>query len=115
MAAVSSRAAGKGLVVAEQIEARILAIRGEKVILDGELAALYQVPVRQLNQAVKRNRRRFPPDFLFQLTTKEAAVMRSQTVISSASAKVEDLRSQKLAELERKYDHRFQVVFQAIR
>jgi hypothetical protein len=41
--------------------------------------------------------------------------MRSQTVISSASAKVEDLRSQKLAELERKYDHRFQVVFQAIR
>jgi hypothetical protein len=52
-------------------------------MLDADLAALYRVEVRVLNQAVARNRRRFPPDFLFRLTDKEAGSLRSQTVISN--------------------------------
>jgi hypothetical protein len=53
------------------------------VLLDADLAALYQVPTAVLNQAVSRNRERFPPDFRFQLTTAEAARLRSQIVISN--------------------------------
>jgi len=52
------------------------------VILDSDLAELYAVPVRQLNQQVKRNRDRFPTDFMFQLTAKEEQALRSQFVIS---------------------------------
>ncbi|MCX5859851.1 MAG: ORF6N domain-containing protein [Proteobacteria bacterium] len=59
------------LVPAEIIEKRILLIRGEKAILDVDLAELYGVPTKVLNQAVKRNRKRFPPDFLFRLTKNE--------------------------------------------
>jgi hypothetical protein len=54
------------------------------VLLDVDLAALYEVETRALNQAVRRNRRRFPTDFMFQLTAREAAVLRSQIVISNA-------------------------------
>ena len=59
----------------------ILAIRGQRVILDSNLAALYGVETRTLNQAVKRNRDRFPQEFMFQLTRHEAALLRSQIVI----------------------------------
>jgi len=55
-------------------------MRGEKVILDRELARLYQVEVKVLNQAVKRNSSRFPADFMFQLTAVEAGYLRSQSV-----------------------------------
>jgi hypothetical protein len=55
----------------DHIESKILLIRGEKVILDADLAGLYGVPTKVLTQAVKRNRKRFPPDFLFRLTKKE--------------------------------------------
>jgi hypothetical protein len=55
-------------------------IRGEKVILDRDLARLYQVEVKVLNQAVKRNSSRFPGDFMFQLTAVEAGSLRSQSV-----------------------------------
>ncbi|HEY5134126.1 MAG TPA: ORF6N domain-containing protein, partial [Candidatus Krumholzibacteriaceae bacterium] len=55
----------------ERIEQTILLIRGEKVILDADLASLYGVQTRQLNQQVRRNRDRFPEDFVFQLTTQE--------------------------------------------
>jgi hypothetical protein len=65
----------------ELIERRIFLIRGQKVILDADLAELYQVPTRSLNQAVRRNLDRFPPDFMFRLTKQEAAVLRSQSVI----------------------------------
>ncbi len=54
-----------------QVEPRILMVRGEKVILDVDLALLYGVPTKALNQAVKRNRARFPIDFMFQLTPPE--------------------------------------------
>ena len=66
----------------ELIESKILLIRGKKVMLDQSLAELYRVETRALNQAVKRNLPRFPEDFMFQLTKKEAeALLRSQFVI----------------------------------
>ena len=61
---------------------RILLVRGNKVMLDVDLAALYGVETRVLVQAVKRNIRRFPGDFMFQLTDGEWAILRSQIVIS---------------------------------
>jgi phage regulator Rha-like protein len=69
--------------VAVPVESRILILRHHRVILDRDLAELYGVRVRHLNQQVKRNRERFPPDFMFQLTAKEHQILRSQTVISS--------------------------------
>ena len=53
------------------IDERILLIRNEKVIMDADLAELYGVPTKRLNEQVKRNRERFPPDFMFQLTAEE--------------------------------------------
>jgi hypothetical protein len=55
------------------VDARILTIRGEKVLLDTDLAAIYGVPTKTLNQAVRRNAARFPPDFRFRLTKAERA------------------------------------------
>jgi hypothetical protein len=154
--------AGKGAVVSvERIESRILFIRGHKVLLDGDLAALYKVDVKVLNQAVKRNIERFPEDFMFRLTAGEAARLRSQTVtlkpgrgrhrkylpyafseqgvamLSSVlrsrravRVNIEIMRTfvrlrrmlashaelaRKLAELEKRYDAQFKVVFDAIR
>ena len=72
----------------ERIENRILLIRGQKVLLDAELAALYSVETRTLNQAVKRNRHRFPADFMFQLSAKEFDNWRSQFVISNPGSKM---------------------------
>jgi ORF6N domain-containing protein len=71
-------------VAAERIEQAIFFIRGERVMLDFDLAALYQVTTKALNQAVRRNRERFPEDFTFQLTPKESAELdRSQIVTGS--------------------------------
>jgi hypothetical protein len=67
----------------ELVERRIYVIRSQKVMLDADLAGLYLVETRTLIQAVKRNRSRFPTDFMFQLSAPEAALMRSQTVIAS--------------------------------
>ncbi len=64
------------------IEPLIITIRGRKVILDRALAALYGVPTFRFNEAVKRNRRRFPSDFMFQLTTEEFAALTSQFAMS---------------------------------
>lgn len=72
------------LVPAERIERAIVVLRGHKVMLDSDLAALYEVDTRVLNQAVKRNTARFPDDFMFQLTAEEADYLRSQSVISSS-------------------------------
>ncbi|RGZ61751.1 ORF6N domain-containing protein [Bacteroides ovatus] len=67
----------------ELIQSKIYEIRGQKVMLDFDLASLYQVETRVLNQAVKRNIKRFPSDFMFQLTSDEWAILKSQFVISS--------------------------------
>ncbi|CAN5489525.1 ORF6N domain-containing protein [soil metagenome] len=152
----------------ERVEQAILLIRGEKVILDTDLAALYGVETKALNRAVKRNMKRFPSDFVFQLTEKEAAALRYQSGTSNLKSQTATARSRggrryrpyaftehgaimaanilnsdravqasvavvrafvrlrqmiasnaelarKLAELEKKYDAQFKVVFEAIR
>ena len=149
------------LVPIERIERAILVIRGHKVMLDTDLALLYDVEIKALNQAVKRNIERFPADFMFQLTVEEADFLRSQFVtlkpgrgqhrkylpyafteqgvamlssvlrspravqvnieIMRAFVKLRRLLTEhaelarKLAQLERRYDGQFKVVFEAIR
>lgn len=149
------------LVPLERIERRILLVRGHKVMLDSDLAELYGVPTRRLNEQVKRNRGRFPADFLFQLTKPEADALRSQfatlklgrgqhrkylpyaftehgalmaaTVLNSPLAvqvSIQVVRTfvrlrqllasnavlaRRLDALEKKYDKRFRIVFEAIR
>ena len=72
------------LIPTSRIERRILLLRGEKVMLDRDLAELYGVETKVLNQAVKRNLERFPADFMFQVSKEEAAlILRSQIVTSN--------------------------------
>ena len=143
----------------ERIEKIILTVRGQRVMMDADLATLYGVTTKALNQAVKRNLARFPRDFMFQLTDEEAAALRSQIVTSKrrggrqyrpyvfteqgvvmlssvlrseraiqvniaivrAFVRLRELigsnkiLSRRLAELEKKYDAQFRVVFEAIR
>jgi len=70
--------AGKLTASVEQIESRIFVIRGQKVMLDADLAELYGVETRRLNEQVSRNSERFPEDFMFQLTAEEYESLRSQ-------------------------------------
>ena len=79
----------KEIVPADQIALRIRNFHGEKVLLDFDLAALYGVETRVLNQAVKRNADRFPSDFMFQLSVEETEMI-SQRVTSSAGQTVSD-------------------------
>lgn len=76
--------ASKLPVPVEVIERRIYLIRGKKVMIDSDLAELYGVPTFRLNEAVKRNRRRFPEDFMFQLTKEETESLTSQIAMSKA-------------------------------
>src|SRR5262249_39785977 len=78
----------QSLVPTERIERCILALRCLKVILDRDLAELYAGETRVWVQAVKRNAKRFPADFLFQLTKAEFEAWRSQIVISNPAAKM---------------------------
>jgi hypothetical protein len=71
---------------------RILTVRDQKVVLDSDLARVYGVPTRTLNQALRRNKNRFPRDFAFRISDEEYEAMRSQIVIASSG--VEDIRSQ---------------------
>ena len=86
-----------------EIEKCIFIARKHKVMLDIDLARIYGVETRTLNQAVKRNPDRFPNDFMFQLN-----IQLREFVISHSEL------SKKLSELEKKYDSQFKVVFQAI-
>ena len=72
------------LIPEERIVNKIYLIREQKVMLDFDLAMLYEVETKALNQAVKRNAERFPEDFIFRLTSKEWFTMRSQIVTSSS-------------------------------
>lgn len=150
----------KDLIPTERIEKCILLLRGQKVMLDVDLAKLYGVTVGRLNEAVKRNSKRFPRDFMFRLSLQELRDLKSQIAISSsrwggrrqqpyafteqgvamlssvlnseravqvnieimrAFVKLRELLSShkdlalKLAEMEKKYDSQFKVVFDAIR
>ena len=151
----------KEIVPVEIIESKILLLRGRKVMLDRDLAALYGVATKALNQAVKRKARRFPEDFMFRLTKAEMRNWKSQFVTSNSRVKMglrkapcaftqngismlssvlnseravqvniaimrtfvylrkmlashKDL-AQKIEEMEKKYDKRFQIVFEAIK
>ena len=73
-------AAKSEVVPVDRIAASIYMMRGQKVMLDADLAALYGVETKVLNQAVRRNMERFPEDFMFQLTPDEASAVRSQIV-----------------------------------
>ena len=68
----------KDIIQREIIERKILMIRGHKVMLDKDLAKLYGVPTKRLNEQVKRNIKRFPEDFIFQITKEETISLRSQ-------------------------------------
>lgn len=149
----------KQTIPTEKIEQKILLIRGHKVMLDRDLATLYCVKAIALRQQVKRNKDRFPRDFMFQLSEKETDVLLSQNVIPSrrslggslpyafteqgvamlssvltskravqvniaimrAFVRLREILSthkdlvKKLEEMEKKYDHQFKVVFDAIR
>jgi ORF6N domain len=116
--------------LAIQVERRIYLIRGEKVMLAFQLAALYGVETKTLNRAVKRNRSRFPADFMFQLTRSEWKSLKCQIGTSNISDRGGIRRAlpyaftellsnvnlaRKLHALEKKYDAQFKVVFDAIR
>jgi hypothetical protein len=146
------------LIPSEKIEKRIFLLRGQKVMLDADLAELYGVETGALKRAVKRNRERFPEDFMFPLTFQEVGALRCQNGISSwgghrflpyafteqgvamlssvlkskravqvnieimrAFVKLREMLAShkdlalKLAEMEKKYDSQFKVVFDAIR
>jgi hypothetical protein len=154
------KSAAHDLVPVEVIERRILLIRGHKVMLDSHLAELYEVQTFRLNEAVKRNRRRFPEDFMFQLTKEEATILTSQiamskpgrggrrtlpyvfteqgvamlsTVLNSERAIAVNIAimrtfvrlrqilathkqlAERLIEMEKKFDHKFKVVFDILR
>lgn len=71
-------ASAKALVPTEEITRAILILRGHRVLLDTELAALYGVTTKRFNEQVRRNAKRFPADFMFKLTVEESSSLRSQ-------------------------------------
>jgi len=86
----------------ENLARFVFFIRSEKVMLDSDLARLYGVEARALNQAVARNRKRFPADFMFQLTPGEYESLRSQTVISKKGGSTDDLSQSVMSSLRRR-------------
>ncbi len=148
----------KDLKLAENIESNIYLIRGQKVMIDRDLAELYGVETKVLLQAVKRNTERFPEDFMFLLTEQEFEILRSQFVTSrwggrrympyvfteqgvamlssvlrskrAIQVNIQIMRTftklrtllsthkdlqRKIEEMEKKYDHQFKIVFDAIK
>ena len=77
-----TRAQKTAIVPVEQIASRIFLMRGHRVMLDSDLARLYRVSTKRLNEQVKRNQRRFPADFMFRLTHRETQALRSQFATS---------------------------------
>ncbi len=70
------------ILAPDVVEKHILIVRGQKVMLDADLARLYRVPTKRLNEQVRRNHKRFPVDFMFELTAEEDQVLRSQFATS---------------------------------
>lgn len=77
---------------AGQIESQILFVRGQRIMLDADLAALYEVETKRLNEQVRRNKERFPEDFMFQLTAEEFANLKSQFETSSLRSQIASAR-----------------------
>jgi hypothetical protein len=80
-----SKSKGLDVMPTERITQSILVLRGHRVLLDADLAELYGVTTKRFNEQVRRNRERFPEDFIFRLTDEEAAILRSQIATSSSS------------------------------
>jgi hypothetical protein len=78
----------ESLIPIEQIDGMIRTIRGSRVILDSDLAKIYGVPTFRFNEAIKRNRHPFPPDFMFQLTTEEAAAKADDGILPPTSRRL---------------------------
>src|SRR6516165_8175039 len=76
------RRKSESLIPTEQIDEMIRTIRGTRVMLDRDLAKIYGVPTFRFNEAIKRNRHRFPEDFMFQLTREEFNSLKSQIAMS---------------------------------
>jgi len=74
----------KAIQKADMFEPRILTVRGQKVILDADLSRIYGVPTFRFNEAVKRNRKRFPPDFMFRITYQKVRNLTSQIAMSNS-------------------------------
>ena len=92
---MGTRPRARAIVALERIERAILLLRGHRVMLDAELASLYDVSVKRLNEQVRRNRERFPQDFMFQLSADEAASLRSHfATLKSGSQEEINLKSQ---------------------
>jgi hypothetical protein len=87
----------KDIIPSEVIEKRIFIIRGQKVMLDFHIAELYQVETKALKRAVKRNRERFPSDFLFELTRQEYTALRYQLGTLKREANIPNTCQQKRA------------------
>ena len=81
---VKRKKSSSALIPADHVQQQILLIRGQRVITDYDLARLYGVTTKRLNEAVKRNQQRFPADFAFQLTREELVNLRSQIATSSS-------------------------------
>jgi len=94
----------------ENLARFVFFIRSEKVMLDSDLARLYGVEARALNQAVARNRKRFPADFMFQLTPREYESLRSQTVISKEGGSTDDVSQSVMSSLGRHERLRSQIM-----
>ena len=83
---------GQMIIPDERLLNKIYLIRGQKVMLDRDLAELYGVPTKMLKQAVKRNVVRFPADFMFEMSTDEFKLWRSQFVTSNWSSKSDQMK-----------------------
>ncbi len=80
------------LIPVERIERSILLVRGQKVMLDRDLASLYEVPTKVLNQAIKRNSDRFPADFMFQLSEDETNAWLRHSMLSGSRSQIVTLK-----------------------
>jgi hypothetical protein len=81
---VGKKVSGELMVTSDQIQNMVRVVRGQRVMLDSDLARLYGVTTTRLNQQVARNRNRFPGDFAYQLTQQEVAALMLQNVTSKA-------------------------------
>lgn len=86
MRPVDARQMTQSSDITSQLSSRIATVRGKRVLIDSDLAALYGVSTMRFNEAVKRNQDRFPDDFVFTLTNQEVAILKSQFAISSLGA-----------------------------
>lgn len=100
-------AATANIVPAERIQSRIVVLRGQRVLLDADLAAIYEIPTKRLIEQMKRNSEKFPEDFVFQLTREELAGLRVAAKSITDGEQVTSMRSQIATASDRKRNTRY--------